>query len=135
MSLFNDRIISVFKEVKPDAFIQGMAMGADLLAGKIALEQDVPLISAMPWPTHYKTIRPEWMPLYREMLDGSAEVYPVTEVDDYPGPWVYHKRNEWMVNECDRVLSWWDGRETGGTYAAIKYAQKIGKLVRNIYAK
>jgi uncharacterized phage-like protein YoqJ len=128
------RVESTLKEAQPDAFIQGMAMGADLLSGKIALTLGIPVISAMPWPTHYKSISKDWLDLYREVRDKSEEVYVVTEVDDYPGPYVYFKRNEWMIDEGDRVLAWWDGRKSGGTYGAIQYANKVGKPVRNIYA-
>jgi hypothetical protein len=131
---FNSRLRATFEEVQPAAFIQGMAEGADLQSAKIAIDMSIPVISAMPWPTHYNSIGPRWRTLYTWVLDHSAEVYPVTEVDEYPGPWVYFKRNEWMVDEGDKVLAWWDGRTSGGTYGAIKYANKTGKPVRNIYA-
>lgn len=129
------RLKSTFDEVKPDAFIQGMAIGTDLFSAVIAVCNKIPVISAMPWPTHYNSIPDEWRDIYRWVLDHSEEVYPVTEVEEYPGPWVYFKRNEWMIDEGDKVLSWWDGRKNGGTYGAIQYANKVGKPVRNIYVK
>jgi uncharacterized phage-like protein YoqJ len=131
---FAIRLEAKLTELQPTAFIQGMAEGADLLAGKIAIDMGIPVISAMPWPTHYKSVDADWLDLYRWVRDHSVEVYPVTEVDDYPGPWVYHKRNYWMVDEADKVLAWWDGREGGGTYQTVKYANKKNKVVVNAYS-
>lgn len=133
--IFNRRLQAALEEAQPSAFIQGLAVGADLLSGKIAIDLDIPVISAMPWTTHYKSISKDWIDLYRWVRDHSEEVYPVTEADNYPGPWVYFRRNEWMIDEADRLLAWYDGRESGGTVHAIKYAKKTGKPMRNIYAK
>lgn len=38
--------------------------------------------------------------------------------------WKMQKRNEWMVDRCDILVSVWDGTE-GGTYNCVNYA--IGK--------
>jgi hypothetical protein len=122
-----------FRELKPEAFIQGMAEGADLLAGKIAIDMNIPVISAMPWPTHYKSVDPEWLDLYRYVRDNSDEVVPIVEADSYPGAWVYHERNRWMVDEGDKLIAWWDGRKGGGTYQTVKYAKKKGVEVINAY--
>lgn len=113
------------------ALIQGCAAGADLEAAVIAIKLGVPVISAMPWTT-FKPVA-EYQEIYSRVLALSEECYPVTEADHYLGPWVYHKRNEWMVGEGDTVISWWDGREGGGTYAAIKYAAKVGKRHVKLY--
>lgn len=131
MQALNFQLTRTFDESKPDAYIQGMADGFDLQSAVIAINMHIPVISAMPWPTHYKITK--FPDLYRWVLDHSEEVFPVTEVENYPGPWVYFKRNEWMIDECDRVIAWWDGRENGGTYGAIEYAKKTNKKYRNIY--
>src|SRR6266511_490392 len=125
-------VARTFDEARPDAYIQGMADGFDLISAMMAIKLNIPVISAIPWTTHYKsTKQPD---IYRWVLNHSEEVFPVTEVDDYPGPWVFHKRNQWMIDEGDKIMAWWDGRESGGTWAAIKYARKQKKPVRNIYA-
>lgn len=132
LDAFDTALIRVMDEVQPTAWIQGMADGADLRSAKIAINLKVPVISALPWQTHYEsTKQPED---YRFVLDHSEECYVVTEVEEYVGPWLFFRRNEWMIDEGDKVVSWWDGREKGGTHGAILYANKTGKLVRNVYA-
>lgn len=113
------------------ALIQGCAAGVDLEAAKIAIDLGVPVISAMPWTT-FKPVR-EYTELYRWVLRHSEECYPVAEAESYPGVWVYQKRNEWMVDEGDEVISWWDGREGGGTYNCIEYVDKVGKRHVRLY--
>jgi hypothetical protein len=113
------------------ALIQGCAAGVDLESAKIAIGLGVPVISAIPWTT-FQPVR-EYRELYRWVLDHSEDCYVVTEADGYLGPWVYHRRNEWMVDEGDTVISWWDGRPGGGTYAAIQYTNKVNKRHVNLY--
>lgn len=113
------------------ALIQGCAAGVDLEAAKIAIDLGVPVISAMPWTTFKPVL--EYRKLYSWVLRHSEECYPVTEADHYIGPWVYQDRNEWMVDEGDEIISWWDGRPGGGTYNCIKYVQKVGKRHIRLY--
>jgi len=114
-----------------DTFITGMAAGFDLWAGDEALGLGIPIIAAVPWRGHAPRTSDE--ALYQKLLDNAKEVVYVTDVDDYPGPWVYHKRNEWMVDHADLVLAYWSGKEKGGTFACYQYAKKKGKPVANVY--
>jgi uncharacterized phage-like protein YoqJ len=128
---FDSRLISTMDEAQPQAWVQGMADGADLRSALIAINLKVPVISAIPWQTHYKTT--EDIETYRFVLQHSEECFVVTEEEEYVGPWLFFRRNEWMIDECDKVVAWWDGRQSGGTFGAIKYANKTNKPVRNLY--
>lgn len=116
-----------------DAVICGMANGLDLWGGDEALSLGIPVWAARPCGTHGP--RTSDVELYAKVIENAERVVVVTETDNYPGPWVYHKRNEWMVDNADAVLAYWSGKERGGTYACIKYARKVGKQIRNIYGK
>ena len=37
------------------------------------------------------------------------------------------KRNEYMVDNSDKVFAFWNGEEKGGTWNTIQYARKKGK--------
>lgn len=37
------------------------------------------------------------------------------------------KRNEYMVDNSDKVFAFWNGEEKGGTWNTIQYARKLGK--------
>lgn len=41
----------------------------------------------------------------------------------------YHHRNRLIVERCDKLLAFWDGRSTGTKYT-IDYAKRMGKQVK-----
>jgi uncharacterized phage-like protein YoqJ len=111
-----------------------MANGFDLWAGDEALGLGLELWAARPWAGHKARRGDE--EIYARVLAGASRVVNVDDSPDYKGPWQYHKRNEWMVDNADRVLAYWSGKEEGGTYACIQYAEKKAnprKKVRNCY--
>jgi uncharacterized phage-like protein YoqJ len=122
---------SIPDESPVDAIICGMANGFDLWAGTEAIRLGYKVWAAKPWTNHGP--RKSDVELYAEVIENASKIAVCTEVDNYPGPWVYHARNEWMVAHADRVLAYWSGKEAGGTYACIQYARKVGKPIRNIY--
>lgn len=122
---------TTFSEAAPETVIVGMASGVDLWAGAEALLLGIEVIAAKPWAGHAP--RAEDAELYATICDGAREVVEVDDSSKYPGPWVYHKRNEWMVDHATHILAYWSGKETGGTAACLRYANKVGKPVRNIY--
>ena len=95
-------------------FYSGMAMGFDILAAEAVLllkenHSDVRLICAVPFERADETV----------ML---ANKY-------YRG--CYFKRNAFLVDNTDYVLTWYDG-QSGGTAATVKYAQKKGRYIINL---
>ena len=116
---------------KAETFITGMAAGFDLWAGSEALERGLGIVCAVPWQGHEP--RKADVELYNELLAASERIVYVTDVQDYPGPWVYQKRNEWMVDNSDAVMAYWSGKETGGTWNCVKYARKKNAKIANIY--
>lgn len=41
----------------------------------------------------------------------------------------YHHRNRLIVERCDKLLAFWDGRSTGTRYT-IEYAKRLGRPVK-----
>lgn len=111
--------------------ICGMANGVDLWAGDEALALGYEVWAAKPWTTHGPRVGDT--ALYAKIIENASRVVNVTESDTYPGPWCYHKRNEWMVDRADGVLAYWSGKKKGGTYACVNYANKTNTYVRNCY--
>jgi uncharacterized phage-like protein YoqJ len=111
--------------------ICGMAAGVDLWAADEARLLGIEVWAAKPWTTHGPSRGDE--ELYATIIDYASKVVNVTESDTYPGPWCYHKRNEWMVDHATNVLTYWSGKQSGGTYACLNYAKKKEVPVRNVY--
>lgn len=105
----------------------GMASGFDLLLAKIAWHMDIPFICAVPWKGHVPR-RADTYDYYRA-LELAEKVHYVVPVDDFPGNWVYQKRNEFMVCKADIVLAMYEETGRGGTHNCIEYAKKVNKPV------
>lgn len=50
-------------------------------------------------------------------------------------PAVYHQRNAAIVRRSDRIVAYWDGRRSGGTWWTIQHALEDGKPVTNAFGK
>lgn len=113
--------------------ICGMANGYDLWAGTEALRMGCEVWAAKPWAGHGP--RKSDVALYAEVIEGASRVIDVDAAVDYPGPWVYHNRNEWMVDNGTHLLAYWNGKRKGGTFACLTYAQKKfpEDRIHNIY--
>jgi uncharacterized phage-like protein YoqJ len=123
----------VFLSLHPELIYQGMAAGVDLLSAEIAIELNLPYVAARPWITH--TARNEDNELYNTVLKNAFRIDIVDTADEYPGPWVYHKRNEHMVDNADICVAVWNGTSKGGTAACVRYAKKKGKRIIQINPK
>lgn len=109
-----------FERLQPERVIQGCASGCDLWGGAVAINMGFDVTSAKPWAGFRP--RAADRALYEWVLNNSKEVVDVTEYIKYPGPWVYQKRNEWMVDHATMVLAVWDGT-SGGTSNCVCYAK------------
>ena len=118
---------------KVDAVICGMANGVDLWAADEALDLALPVIAAKPWAGHGP--RKSDVALYERVIREAVEVVDVDPAVNYPGPWVYQKRNEWMVDHATHVLAYYNGAPKGGTFNCLKYARKVlsEDHIRNVY--
>lgn len=122
------------KEVYGDRLrvISGMAQGIDTMAALAAIKLDIPFIAAVPWvgfAANWPTVHRD---SYLDLLEKAEHVHIVCDTQEYK-PWVYQKRDEWMVDNSDLLTSAWDGIERGGTWNTIKYARKIGRQDRIAY--
>jgi uncharacterized phage-like protein YoqJ len=125
---------SAFEDLGATYVIQGMAAGIDILAGYAAHEAKIPFMAAVPYSGHDKfNKRAPWPRSYTDMMLRADKVVILVQSDAYPGPWVFHKRNQYMVDHADAVLSVYDGSPKGGTKSCIDYALKKHGRVYNIH--
>lgn len=125
-------------------FISGGALGFDALAfhmiSKASKTYDIENILAIPFENQSKKWSDRDKQVYEDMKLIADKVIYVDTLDDYKIKTVpegmYHpakmqKRNAFMVDNSDLVISCWNGTKSG-TYNCIKYAKKKGKKVINI---
>ena len=110
--------------------IQGMAAGVDLESAKTAYLDEIPFWAVRPWAGHTPRRGDEGM--YQQALKYAERVVDVNPSLTYPGPYVYHDRNHWMVDHAQQTIAVWDGKPDGGTYQCVKYALEKGVRVYRI---
>lgn len=125
-----DTLKNLLNNMRPQKLIQGMAAGVDLLSGKLCIDLKIPYISAKPWAGHVP--RKEDQALYQLVENNSETIVNVNQSKSYPGAYVYHNRNHYMVDNADLVIAVWTGKKTGGTAECVKYAKKVNKRIIQI---
>ncbi len=119
--------------LRPSAVISGMALGWDQRLAEAALLAGIPLIAAVPFDGQDGKWPPRSRAIYAELLRAARHVHVVS-----PGPyasWKMHKRNQWMVDFCTRVVAMYNGDPQGGTAACVSYAEQRRRPIDNLWTE
>lgn len=119
------QIEKALKELKPDKVISGMALGVDQWAAYISYKLGIPFVAAIPFEGQESAWPQQSQKTYRSLVKLASEQVIVS-----PGKYSGEKmqiRNEWMVNQCDKLIGVYNGDAAGGTANCIKYAISMGK--------
>ena len=81
----------------------------------------------MPFPQQPDRYHGGWLARYEKIL---AAADGKTYACDNYFPAAYQMRNEYMVDNSERVITYFDGKN-GGTANTIRYALKKGKKIVN----
>lgn len=134
------KLKDIFKQILVEAkcteAISGMALGTDMVFALAVLElkdegYQIKLHCAIPFRGQSNRWARESRFLYDSILELADKVTLVS--DDEYRPWLMQKRNEFMVDEADKVIAVWNG-SSGGTKNCIDYAIKSGKEIIRIRA-
>ena len=115
----------------PERVISGMALGWDTAVARAALYLKLPLTAAVPCDGQEALWSDKDKSRYYGLIALADNIITVN-----PGPyaaWKMHARNNWMVNNADKVVALWSGDDFGGTFKTIKYAVSKGKPVDNLW--
>lgn len=126
MVLVRYALARAYHDIGVTTIIQGMAAGVDIESAKacIVTPGGAKWWSVKPWAGHTPRIADR--DDYQKAWGMADKRFVVNESEKYLGPWMYQRRNEWMVDHSDKaVLAVWDGVEKGGTWNCIKYARSI----------
>ncbi len=105
-------------------FITGGALGVDTWAAIEVLNRrhlGAKLIIAIPCDNQDSPWSEEDRKVYARTLGDADAVYQVIP-GEYAG-WKMQRRNEWMVNNANRIVAVWNGDNHGGTYNCVIYAR------------
>ena len=105
----------------------GGALGWDQAVALYCLEHGIPYTLVLPAGISYPGII--WSP-HSQLLANKLRQH-AAQVDLIPSG--YLGRDRRMVDQCDYVVALWSGCEDGGTAYTVKYAQRKGKPIFNLW--
>lgn len=115
---------------RPFSVITGMAQGWDQAIARAAVALHIPFDAAVPFPNQDALWPFKARERYRDLIKKAREVHMVSQ-----GSFTAEKmdrRNRFMVDRCNKLLALWDG-SSGGTHNCIKYAERQGVEVVNLW--
>lgn len=124
--------VQSLQERNATKLITGMALGWDMALADAAVILNLPFIAAIPFEDQASRWRLMQRVHWQRLVKKAAQAVIVSE-GGY-APWKMQRRNEWMVDHCDRVLALFNGTE-GGTANCIKYAGRYNKPVDNVWSE
>jgi uncharacterized phage-like protein YoqJ len=113
-------------ELAPSMVIVGMALGVDQWAARESASLGFPFTAALPCDD-MDTAWPERSRVEFRALLALATVVHVVSPGPYK-PWKMQRRNEWMVDNSNLLVSVHDG-SSGGTYNCIRYAESVSRVI------
>jgi uncharacterized phage-like protein YoqJ len=138
-AVLKSRIKTTLKALVEDdckVFYSGMAMGFDIVCAEMVLElketyNDIKLICAIPFKKQGDSLSYLWRKRYFDILNKCDEFSYISQ--DYSKT-CYQLRNNYMVDNSDYVLTWYDGK-FGGTRNTLDYAAEKGRYIFNVNGK
>lgn len=107
---------------KYDEFVVGGALGWDTAMAEACIWLGYKFTLAIPFEGQEKKWPLESQRKYNEIRERATKVHVVCKGLYHPGK--MQVRNEWMVNNSNKLIALWDGT-TGGTFNCINYADKV----------
>lgn len=113
-------------------FMTGFINGVEQCFAEIVAEMKkehpkLRLIAVLPYQKRLDTLQAGKRT--KALLNACSEIIVIQE--NYE-PSVYARRNRYIVNQSDRVIAVYDGREKGGTVKVIRLAHMMRKELREI---
>lgn len=131
--LLRKHIVDLIENKGVTRFISGMALGVDIYAAQIVLEEkarhpDIILECALPCETQSNRWKVDQQEVYYKILGDcdKATLLQYAYTAD-----CMNKRNRYMVDNSDFVISVWNGKPSG-TGNTVQYALQQGKKIITI---
>ncbi len=122
-----ERLLTKWSEKYELTIVVGGARGIDTIVGLVAAKMGLPVTLALPFIGCNPTDNNELMK-YSNVTVVHVSEKPYTDNSQY------QKRNTWMVDHSDMLIAYWNGTP-GGTANCVRYAQRVGKKIKNLHGK
>jgi uncharacterized phage-like protein YoqJ len=117
-------------ELQPDKVLSGMALGFDQALAFAAVDLAIPFAAIVPFESQGNTWTKESQAAYLKLLALASDIVIVSKGGF--GPNKMQKRNEYLVDHCDLLLTLWNGSPSG-TGRCIQYAEKKQREIKHLW--
>lgn len=132
---FNMLVSFTTSEIKKinniEKIITGMSLGFDQAVAQTAINLNIPFIAAIPFVGMESRWKKPSQDYFFKLLRHSVETQIISKGVYASGKFL--KRDRWMVDKSDTVLSLYDGNLGGGTAYTVNYAKQNNKTIINIW--
>lgn len=118
-------MLSILDQYEDPILISGCALGIDQFWMEVGLNNKLPVIAAIPFYGFDQVWPIEARQDLAKMLECCTELNYICNKSSRQA---FQKRNEWMVDNADLVVAYWDG-SSGGTANCVRYAWSKKKEV------
>lgn len=115
----------IFLQLNPTYVITGMAVGFDQIVAEVCREMKIKYIAALPFKEPEKIWAPKHKKRFWNLLRSATIIKYIN--DGGFEKWKYLKRDEWIADKSDQLVSYLDGRKSGGTFHTVQYFQSTKK--------
>ena len=127
------KIKEKFLEISPETVISGFALGFDTCVSEVCVEMGIDLVAAVPHIKQATRCSKQDQDHYVWLLEQAKEV--VVVCDGEYQPWMNFKRNEWIVDHSEMLVSYIKPNETkGGSIHCAGLGTKKGMEVFNLWS-
>lgn len=121
----------VIERLSPTEVISGMALGWDMALATAAVECDVPFAAYVPFVGQESVWPRASQEQYRALMARASRVRIIC--DGGYAAWKMQRRNEAMVEDCERLLALWDGT-AGGTGNCVAFAERQQRPIVQLWS-
>lgn len=117
------------------SFINGMAMGFDLLAASAVISlkkrfSDIKLIAVVPYRNQSEKFSVQEQKRYQYVLQNADEVIVLRE--KYCNGCLL-RRNDYMLAHASGLIAYYNGKQKGGTFYTIRKASERSMPIINLF--
>jgi len=122
---------AILDKYQPSLVISGMALGWDMCIAQSCIEKGFQFDAAIPFLGQELKWLSDDKKKYHRILKSARTLQIISEGGFSASK--MQKRNEYIVDKCDVLITLWDGKEYGGTWNCIRYGREKGKKIVNVY--
>ena len=126
---YRNAVMAFYMKNNPSLINSGMAIGHDMWCTYIAFKMGIPYNAYVPFKGQENLWSDKDKKTYHFLLENANNVFIESDVFDKQA---YLIRDEKMVDNCDKVLAYYNGTR-GGTKHTYDYAISKKKPIINLY--